>query len=284
MQTRIIEETVTEVGRLHLLHQALTESLGSLLPGLEKEPHLQRILDIGCGPGSWALDVAKAFAEVEIIGIDSGKMIAYAQAQQWAEHEEIGRVQFQTMDTSSDLSFPDESFDLVHGRHLSMILESEDWLHLLKEGFRVLRPGGIISLLEGDTWNMGAPAGCKALAKLSFHYSEALFRTGRSFCGAGFGIGVSPVLAVLLDEAGFKQIDQRAFLIPLSSRAKAYDEYLQNAIAFLKLIQPFLISAGVSTPSELGRLYPQALEEMRSMQFQCHYFYILSLARRPEGG
>lgn len=279
---RVIEETVTEVGRLHLQHQALTESIGSLLPGLDSYLGFRRVLDIGCGPGSWALDVARAFPEIEIVGIDSSRMVAYAQAQKWAELEETQRVQFQAMDVTSPLSFPDESFDLVHGRHLSGVLKSGEWLHLLKEGFRVLRPGGVISLLEGDSWNMGAPDSCPAMARLSFLHCEALTRSGRSFCGGGFGIGVSPVLGVFLDEAGFKQINQRPYLVELFHQARAYDEHLQNVIALLKLLQPFLIHAGVSTRHELDQLYPQAVEEIRSKQFRHHSFYTLSLAHRPE--
>ena len=217
---------------------------------------------------------------MEIVGIDSKRMIAYAQAQKWAVHEETQRVEFQVMDLSSPLSFPDESFDLVQGRHLSTMLKGEDWPRLLKECFRMLRLGGIISLLEGDTWNMGAPPGCPALAKLSFLYCEALSRSGRSFCGGGFGIGVSPVLGVFLDEAGFKQIDQQPYLVELFYKTKAYDEHLQNAIAQLKLTQPFLTATGVAIQRELDQLYPQAVEELRSREFHCHSFYVLSLASR----
>src|SRR5689334_186713 len=76
-------DTPVEVARLINVDRLLTTAMGGILPGLCETdlPNLHAILDLGCGPGSWVLDVAFEHPACEVAGIDvRRKMVEYAWA------------------------------------------------------------------------------------------------------------------------------------------------------------------------------------------------------------
>jgi tRNA G46 methylase TrmB len=75
---------VENVGeQVRLDHQAglVIEAIGHLPHALRGRP-FQNILDLGCGSGRWALDMAYQYPDAEIVGVDSSNtLVEYAQAQ-----------------------------------------------------------------------------------------------------------------------------------------------------------------------------------------------------------
>jgi SAM-dependent methyltransferase len=74
-------ESPTELARLinqdALTTRAMGGPLGGLLP--QQIVGLHQVLDLACGPGGWVLDVAFAFPDIEVAGIDlSRSMVEYA--------------------------------------------------------------------------------------------------------------------------------------------------------------------------------------------------------------
>jgi ubiquinone/menaquinone biosynthesis C-methylase UbiE len=97
------------------------------------------VLDVGAGPGTLALEIARRQPSLEVVGVDiSPEMLAIARAN--AQREGLdGRVRFETGDAAR-LPFADRSFDLVVST-----LSLHHWPDLaasLRELHRVLRPGG----------------------------------------------------------------------------------------------------------------------------------------------
>src|SRR5579885_3267187 len=75
-------ESATEMARLLLQDRLINEMVGGLFPERENLDGIERILDIGCGPGGWALDLARSYPQKEITGIDiSQQMLTYANEQ-----------------------------------------------------------------------------------------------------------------------------------------------------------------------------------------------------------
>ncbi len=109
--------------------------LGQRVPG-------QAILEFGCGPGSLSVELAGKGARMT--GIDLSE-IAIEQARNKAERAHVtDRSAFHVMD-AEELTFPEESFDLVCG---SGILHHLDVGRALGEIHRVLKMDGVAIFME----------------------------------------------------------------------------------------------------------------------------------------
>ncbi|PNS17324.1 hypothetical protein CAC42_7007 [Sphaceloma murrayae] len=101
-----------------------------------------RILDIGCGTGFWAMEMADKYPQAEVVGTDIIN----------CQPAEIPRnVSFKPKCNFNDRHWPfgEESFDLIH---LSQITAcSVNWSELYNNVFRYLRPGeGHIEQIDFD--------------------------------------------------------------------------------------------------------------------------------------
>ena len=119
--------------------QVQTYFAGRLKPGMN-------VLDCGCGPGTLTLGLAQAVDPGQATGIDiEPGMVDRANA--LANEGGIKNVEFR-VDDITDLSFPNDCFDLVF---VSAVLE-----HLpvpvvaLKEIRRVLKPGAVTVIINTD--------------------------------------------------------------------------------------------------------------------------------------
>ncbi|HXJ80741.1 MAG TPA: methyltransferase domain-containing protein [Candidatus Methylomirabilis sp.] len=113
-------------------------------------PHLRagmRLIDCGCGPGSITLDLAQAVAPGEAIGIDI-REDALTQARALARERGITNITFRTA-SIYQLPYPDGSFDAAFAcavlQHLGTPLAA------LREIRRVLKPGGVIGIVDGSS-------------------------------------------------------------------------------------------------------------------------------------
>ncbi|MBM6620014.1 methyltransferase domain-containing protein [Micrococcaceae bacterium RIT802] len=128
-------------------------------------PHLvpgQRILDVGCGPGSITLDLARQVASPDgagrAVGVDrSEDVLATARAR--AAAEGVDNAGFETGNIY-DLQYDDGAFDIAHAHQVLHHLA--DPVAAVRELRRVAAPGGLVSLREADyaamSWFPQAPA------------------------------------------------------------------------------------------------------------------------------
>src|SRR5437899_11898384 len=81
--TSIIDsENAAEMARLMNRHRIVALGMGGLFPEDLDVSNILHALDLGCGPGSWALDVAFEHPDMDVIGIETSRsMVAYARAQ-----------------------------------------------------------------------------------------------------------------------------------------------------------------------------------------------------------
>ncbi|GAC1389142.1 MAG: hypothetical protein NVS4B11_01260 [Ktedonobacteraceae bacterium] len=77
-------ESAAEMNRLTIQDHLLTKEMGGLLPDDVAPSQIRKVLDIACGPGGWALDLAYTHKHMEVIRIDlSEKMVNYANSRKW---------------------------------------------------------------------------------------------------------------------------------------------------------------------------------------------------------
>jgi ubiquinone/menaquinone biosynthesis C-methylase UbiE len=96
-------------------------------------------LDLGCGSGAWIMDFARDFPNSTCVAVDLVPMQSIHMPQNC-------RSEVDDINLGMEHFYGD--FDVVHGRLISSGIQ--DYAALIDQISRVLRPGGVISLMEFD--------------------------------------------------------------------------------------------------------------------------------------
>ena len=112
---------------------------------IPKDGKVDRILDIGCSIGQCSVALKERFPDAEVWGIDVGApMVRFAHKRAVDLGQDIHFAQRLAEDTK----FPDGHFDVVNAFILFHEVSLEAQANILKEVFRVLRPGGIFNIFD----------------------------------------------------------------------------------------------------------------------------------------
>lgn len=125
------------------LEQAMVQMTEQMVRRLDPQPG-DRVLDVGCGNGAPAIQLAQAY-EVEVVGISvSERQVArandHARAAGLAD-----RVRFEQVD-AMHLPYADGSFDRAWA--LESMFHMPDKRQVLAETARVVRPGGRVAIAD----------------------------------------------------------------------------------------------------------------------------------------
>src|SRR5581483_4813107 len=119
-------ESGAEIARQMDQDVLITRAMGGLFVEHPDLMQVQRVLDVCCGPGGWALEMAFVYPHLEVVGIDKSRsMIDCARAQAYVQNLE--NAFFEVMDVTQPLQFPDDCFDIVNARFISSFLTIDDW-------------------------------------------------------------------------------------------------------------------------------------------------------------
>jgi ubiquinone/menaquinone biosynthesis C-methylase UbiE len=270
-------EEAGEMARLMIQDRLVTKGMGGLFPERTDVSLITNVLDVGCGPGGWVLDVAFEYPQINVMGLDISEiMIQYARAQAWTQG--LQNATFQVADALKPLDFDDHSFDLVNARTIIGFMSTSAWPRLVRECVRITQPGGVIRLTEGDNWGT---TNSPALEQLIIWSMRAIHAAGHSFSPHGRDFGISPMLFRFLREAGCQNIGHRAHFIDLSAGTEAHWGWYQNLLAGFKLIQPFLIKSGITTQEEAEQTYQMMLAEMQMNDFCATWSYVTVWGETP---
>ena len=114
--------------------------------GIGEEP--LRILDIGTGPGFFAIILAGLGHEV--VAVDYTEAMLEEARANARESGVEGRIFFLQMD-AQDLTFPDNTFDVIVTRNVTWVLEHPDDAYV--SWHRVLKPGGKLLNFDAGWYN-----------------------------------------------------------------------------------------------------------------------------------
>jgi ubiquinone/menaquinone biosynthesis C-methylase UbiE len=264
-------------------HQArLVEKATGLMPALFDDIEFTRILDVGCGQGCWALDIASKRPEAEVIGVDlSAEMVNYANAR--ARTQYLDNVSFTTRDfLANKLPFPEGSFDLINVRFAVGWLKRAEWVFLLRRCFVLLKPGGYVMMTEGESIYTTSPA----LQRLQEMICQALYTSGYGLSASPRFMGVVARLGSLLAQTGFQQIQTDVSVLDSSyyrEDQEANRAWRESFHALISETSIFLFQAGVTTAEELAQVDAQLLIEMYQEDF-CGIGPLFTFsAQRPTG-
>lgn len=272
-------EDPVELARLINVDRLVTRIMGGPLSGLtEKEiAGLRNVIDLGCGPGGWVLDVAFEHPDIEVAGIDISKaMIDYANAR--ARSQELTNASFGIMDISKPLEFADGSFDLVNARFLSAVLTRKAWEPFIREATRIVRSGGILRLTEMIGLTLSTSAALLELNKLSY---QGMWQMGYGFSPNGGAPAVSVVLPHLLRRAGYQGVQHRAHVLEFSADTENWADFYRNLEVFWLLSKPRHVQSGAITEEDFDRLYQQALRDMQQPDFCGMWHLVTTWGTKP---
>ncbi|HEU5380748.1 MAG TPA: class I SAM-dependent methyltransferase [Ktedonobacteraceae bacterium] len=282
-------ETVEEMTRLARQGSLITQAIGlfpegidlSHLPSLEPdELRTPRLLDIGCGPGDWALDVAARYPHVQITGIDiSQLMVSYATTE--AANRELFNVDFQVMDALEPLPFADESFDVINIRVAVGFVPRERWSALFSECKRLVRRGGLLISIEGEggVTTYQNPATAQALHWLA----QALWVRGLGFWdGISSAHGIHVMQPQFFAEAGIKIIHRSVCYVDASYTSEQYQGWRDHPLITLQQIEPLVVNL-LHVPSEkFHGILQECMREAHRETFRAHSSFQSIVGQKPQ--
>jgi ubiquinone/menaquinone biosynthesis C-methylase UbiE len=269
----IDSESPAELARLLSQDRFFIRSL-KLLPEIPEFSRFRTALDIGCGPGGWALEMAKMYPSLQVTAIDiSNRVVEFARAQ--AESQQIHNVNFMHGSAFDLSSFPDDSFDFINGRFLVGFMPYESWPQLALACQRILRPGGILCLTEAEIPITSGPISQQFFASVA----EALFRKqyGRSHAMTQVTVSLQPALR----QAGYKDIKHCMYQLEFSYDTDEYEPNCQNIVALVSLMKPFILAMQVLDEAEYDEMQAGILADLYGEKFLGQWFVLRTWGRKP---
>ncbi|KAE8148716.1 putative methyltransferase [Aspergillus avenaceus] len=132
-----------EIKRLQRQHFFIKAATDDKLTSVELPPGA-RVLDSGCADGTWLADLAGTDRpDLKLYGVDLGKALFRSDPRlQLREHDLCNAIP-QSWGWKN-------SFDLVHQRLLVWGLGADEWTRVLANLTDVVRPGGVLQLVEAE--------------------------------------------------------------------------------------------------------------------------------------
>jgi ubiquinone/menaquinone biosynthesis C-methylase UbiE len=201
--------------------QDQAKTLSDLLHSDTSYPVGSSVLEVGCGVGAQTITLARNSADARITSIDVSA-ISLEEAQAKIERAGLTNVQFEQADIFA-LSFAENSFDHIFVcfvlEHLSRPVEA------LMNLQRILRPGGTITVIEGDHGS-------------AYFYPESAAAQAAIDCqielqrAAGGNARIGRQLYPLLRQSGFDSVRVSPRMVYVdSSRPELVDGFTRRTFA-----------------------------------------------------
>ncbi len=146
----LLPKDLDEINRLDFQHYVLRLALGRLTfaPVEEQLRHGGHVLDVGCGTGRWAIEIARLYPLTRVTGLD------LEQAKATTAPPNYRFVQGNILE---GLPFAASTFHYTHQRFLVAAIPLEQWPRVVRELYRVTAPSGWVELIEvgAETRNAG---------------------------------------------------------------------------------------------------------------------------------
>lgn len=201
------------------------------------------ILDVGCGTGRWAMELAQQFPDANVMGVDLVPTEHFTTGYGLVKPPD--NYTFVKGNALEGLPFDDNSFDFVHQRLLVAALPRDRWPSVVRELVRVTRPGGWVELAE-----CGTPQDNPA------NPYPQLWNTWIAFCrtrGIDFTIGHS--ISALLQQGGLRQVQQQEVLFPMGKWGGRVGVMSgEDCLAVGKALGAGVVAAGIKTAEQYDAL------------------------------
>ncbi|KAI0440790.1 S-adenosyl-L-methionine-dependent methyltransferase [Xylaria telfairii] len=260
---------------MDILHHVSTLMQDGRLTMAHIDQNVQKVLDVGCGTGIWAIDFADQYPHAEVIGVD----ISPSQPQ-WIPPN----LKFEIDDVTQPWTYAPNSFDYIHMRWL--IGAIPNWYTLFREVYQTLKPGGIFESKESSAIIQSDDG--------TVPYGSAMDQWGRVFSEAGrkFGRTFQPVedniQLMAMEAAGFVDIkvyNMKTTLGPWAADAKHKEIGQYARLALEQDIEGFIMYMWTTvlgwTREEIAVYAAHLRRELRSPHCHAYYPQRVVVGRKP---
>ncbi|BDM73280.1 methyltransferase type 11 [Streptomyces nigrescens] len=249
------------------------DTLAALLhAGTAYEPG-SRVLEAGCGVGAQTVHLVRSSPGAQIVAVDhSEESLAQARAHVTAQAP-AAPVTWRHADLRQ-LPFPRASFDHVF---TCFVLEHlQDPAQALAELRRVLRPGGTLTVIEGDH-------GSALFHPDSRHAQTVIDHQVRLQSAAGGNALIGRELHPLLARAGYAAITVRPRTVYAdATRPTLVDGFTRKTfIAMIESVRDEALAAGLTTTAAWNRGITD-LRRTTDPDGTFHYTFFKATARKPQ--
>ncbi|KAJ3292474.1 hypothetical protein HK104_005282 [Borealophlyctis nickersoniae] len=261
-----------EIDRLHLQHYMQRWAFGGNFRAPVTAILSQagcKVLDLGCGSGIWAMEIATDFPITIVTGVD----IAPIQA----STIKPANLDFITHNILRPFPFADASYDYVHMRSLFLAIPDRQWPSVVAEIVRVLKPGGYVELVEPEMNENGPQLG-EAFAEWYKYFYDMT---------SAKGVGnVGPSLKhYLLSTNAIDDIEEQVRVLPAcASPDPTLDRlavlFRQDYLSATAALKPAILARGKISEIEYDKLVADAHEDMKTGPTGLSVFRVFGRKRR----
>ncbi len=270
-------QRMTLAASLRLQHRLFLHTLGTLLPGeISIEPS-GNVLNVFCGPGIWAIDLALINTKLNIVAIDPDpQMLHLARAD--ARSANVAAITFAPYTLSQTLPYHESSFDLIYIQDVPGAVTLPQWTTLLAELMRILRPGGWLYL---TTLEPGPTSSVAADTLLSRQRDILLVQQQQKQHEPSFMPAV--LYPRLLSEAGYSDVAYTLTPVDLGNQAGSFGHNYTLILlpAHLRAAH-FLVAKQQITQNEVDKLFAQIRADAQDTHY-CSTGMIIEVIARRKG-
>lgn len=244
----------TEISRLDMQHFMFRWELGDDMLAPLTNPGA--ILDVACGTGRWAREMARRFPRASVIGFDiNAEQIERSLAEEVARGNPLPKnCTLVAGDALQRFAFAEGTFDLVMARATSAFMPTSRYPDLIAEMARVARPGGWIELRDFGL----AQSGSQALTEMTGVFQKLMAARGQ-YPGSG------PYLAEPLARAGLRDIRVKTVTVRSGVQpSRGGRLMLADYLALLERLGPIMERAGLASQARWQQLLGAARQETTS--------------------
>ncbi|KAJ1569786.1 hypothetical protein HK096_001638 [Nowakowskiella sp. JEL0078] len=212
-----------------------------------------RIIDVGCGAGSWTRDMAKEYPFCEVHCVVSLAIFSdYDIAKTLFNNVEVHpNIYFQEGNVLEGLPFPDNFFDGVFQRTLVFAIPTDKWGSAVNELVRVTKHGFYVECVEP----LAIPQQLGPLINITAVFKAITLRNlDINICKNGHIRGI-------MENAKLSIVNEVAITIPIGWDGKAGELCMISTKMIIESLKPFLMSAFEVNSEEFDELNRQAIEE-----------------------
>lgn len=259
-----------EINRLDFQHYMLRYALRGNYAAPLQQPHA--ILDVGCGTGRWAREMAMLFPEANVIGTDVVEPPSDQSADVGASPD-VRPVNYAFVpgNVLERLPFADAGFDYVHQRLLFLAVPAQRWPEVIRELVRVTRVGGWVESVE-----LGHPQGGGPAIDQLFNWGSQLV------ANRGVDTRFSPNIPGLMQSAGLMRVEARRIELPLGAYGGRVGNMASaDLLTAIRALGDLIVRAGLATNDQFERLLAQARIDVDLPMYRCVVPFFVTFGQRP---